>query len=112
MAWWVEDFEITVDDLVNFRLSDGSITLELMGFVSIDGPVARFSGCHIQGPGANTVGPSTLRQAAEWVMELLHVDELRIEGAARTSGAGPGGRPAPLVFRRTGHPDPAAGGGI
>jgi hypothetical protein len=108
MGWSVAGFEITTNDLFDVWLSNGHIEIELLGFVDLNGSLVTLSGCHIQGPGPNTVGSSMLREISRWVMELLDVDEVRIEGAARTSGANPGRRPAPLVFRRVGNVDPAA----
>ncbi len=101
-------FEITPPNLIDVWLSDGRVEVELIAIAEIDSRTAMLSGCHIQGPGPNTMGLSALRHVAQWTMELLDVDELRIEGAARTSGANPGRRPTPLVFRRADHVDPAA----
>jgi hypothetical protein len=55
---------------------------------------------HVQGPGANAIGPGNLRSLAEVVMERLDFDALEIEGALRTTGASPGRRPRPLRFTR------------
>jgi hypothetical protein len=101
-------FEITTNDLFDVWLSNGHIEIELLGFADVNGSLATLSGCHIQGPGPNTAGLSMLHEISRWVMELLDVDELRIEGAARTSGSNPGRRPTTLVFRRVGHADSAA----
>ncbi len=108
MDWRLVTFEIIANDLFDVRISNGSIEIELLGFADINGPTATLSGCHIQGPGPNTADRSMLRQIAEWVMELLDVDELRIEGATRTSGTNPGRRPTPCIFRRTCHTVPSA----
>jgi hypothetical protein len=58
-------------------------------------------GCHVQGSGPNTVSVGGLKALANWVMENFAVEEVRIFGAARTSGARPGPRPHPYIFRRT-----------
>jgi hypothetical protein len=65
MPWQVVGLEITADDLIDVSLSDGRTGLELMGFAKIDGPVATLSGCHVQGPGPNTLGVLVLRQVAQ-----------------------------------------------
>ena len=54
------------------------------------------------------LGIAGLRYLIRWAMEQLDVDEFRIEGATRTSGAGPGRRPATLIFRRGGSTRPTA----
>ena len=98
------DFEIESGDVAFVRLARGAAEIEAMFYAHLTGRVAMFSRLDIQGAGPNTPGWTALRELAQSVMELLDVDELRIEGAARTSGAGPGRRPAPLVFRRVGNP--------
>jgi hypothetical protein len=95
MALNVVDLEIGRDDVVYVRLLHGTIEIEAMFYAHLTGRVAIFSRLDILGAGPNTLGWSALRELAQSVMELLDVDELRIEGAARTSGAGPGRRPAP-----------------
>jgi hypothetical protein len=103
MALSVVDFEIGRADVIYVRLLHDSTEIEATFFAYLIGQVATFSRLDIQGAGPNTVGWAALRELAQSVMELLDVDELRIEGSARTSGATPGRRPAPLVFRRVGN---------
>jgi hypothetical protein len=103
------DFEIERGDVASVRLATGTVEIEAMFYAHLTGRVAIFSRLDIQGAGPNTLGWVTLRELAQSVMELLDVDELRIEGTARTSGAGPGRRPTPLVFRRVGAVGTAAG---
>ena len=93
------DFEIEPGDVVFVRLAKGPAEIEAMFYAHLIGRVAALSRLDIQGAGPNTIGWARLRDLAQSVMELLDVDELRIEGAVRASGAGPGRRPAPLVFR-------------
>lgn len=59
-------------------------------------------GYHMHGEnvGPNEFGWRQLRWLADAVMEILDVDEIRIEGEVRTSGANPGHRPRPLRFAR------------
>lgn len=95
MTWRVVDLEITPDDLVFARLSNGTVAIDVLGFLEITRRSAILRGMHIQGGGRNTMGLPALRAMAHWLKEYLDVDELRIEGATRTSGAGPGRRPAP-----------------
>ena len=99
MPWRVADLEITPDDLVSARLSNGTEAIDVLAFLHMTQRTATLRGMHIQGGGRNTMGLPALRALAHWLKEYLDVDELRIEGATRTSGSGPGRRPAPLVFR-------------
>ncbi|HVB66526.1 MAG TPA: hypothetical protein VNE67_01555, partial [Acetobacteraceae bacterium] len=101
MPWnLVPDPEIAPDDLVHACLTDGRIRVEILGYIRIAARTAWIEDLHIQGPGPRQLGIGRLRDLARWAMEALDVDELCIEGAARTSGAGPGRCPAALVFRR------------
>ena len=109
MHWRLVDLQIEPGDFVFVRLSIDAFELEAMFYVHLDWRLAVLRRLDIQGAGPNTLGVPGLRGLAQWVMEALDVDELRIEGATRTSGAGPGRRPAPHVFRRAGHPGTAAG---
>lgn len=55
---------------------------------------------HVDGPGPRTFGPSRLRAAVRDTMEQFDVGILEVRGFKRTTGAGPGRLPPPLVFRR------------
>ena len=83
------DFEIEPGDVVFVRLAKGPAEIEAMFYAHLIGRVAALSRLDIQGAGPNTIGWARLRDLAQSVMELLDVDELRIEGAVRASGAGP-----------------------
>jgi len=52
------------------------------------------------GVGPNVVGLQNLRAIAREALLRMGCHELEIEGATRTSGAGPGRTPPPLRFRR------------
>ena len=98
MNWSVLELELERDTAA-VRFSNGLIEIEVYCDVRELGlRRAVLVGVHVQGPGPNQVGPK-IRSLAKWVKALLDVDELRIEGATRTSGAGPGRDPAPIVFR-------------
>ncbi len=55
---------------------------------------------HVDGPGRGTVGVAALRHAVDELMETFGVGVVEIRGFRRTTGAGPGRVPKPLVFRR------------
>src|SRR5579872_2298859 len=102
MTLVILDIEIDAGDVVSVRLSRGFVEIEAIFYAGSSDRVATLSRLDIQGAGKNTTGWSVLRQMAQEVMEFLDVDELRIEGTTRASGANPGRRPTPLVFRRIG----------
>ena len=94
------NFEETEGNTVRILVEWGVDTLEIVAELEMDGKIMVARGVHIQGPGKNRLGWPKLRGLAEDLMEKLELDELRIEGATRTSGAGPGRKPRPRVFRR------------
>lgn len=55
----------------------------------------------------NSVGLHNLRTLAQVVMERMDYDELVIEGATRTTGAGPGRLPGRIRFTRRDVPAPS-----
>lgn len=55
---------------------------------------------HVDGPGVGTLGVGGLRRVVDEVMETYGVERPEIRGFRRTTGAGPGRVPSPLVFRR------------
>ena len=104
MAWQLLSLELEPGDFCFARFSDGAGELSAMFYAELHNQVAVLRRLDVQGAGPNRLGWPALRQFAQWLMEALDVDELRVEGAARTSGAGPGRRPAPIVFRRPRYP--------
>ena len=97
--WLVEVLEFSADDVIHVRCRRGAVFVEVVADVVLNDRVAVLSGGHFQGSGPNTVGPTVLRSLAREVRSWLGVDELRIEGATRTTGASPGHDPRPLIFR-------------
>jgi hypothetical protein len=91
-------FELEGDTL-SAELSCQSQTISIVADVAFEGRVALLWSGHIHGDGANTLGGAALLSLIRWAMEFLDVDELRIAGAPRTSGANPGHTPRLLVFR-------------
>ena len=96
--WRTLEFDFGGTNTVLVTLTDGARVVEIVTDVEFVGRVALLRGLHIQGGGRNTLGPSALRELINWAKVQLDVEQLRIEGATRTSGAGPGRVPPPLVF--------------
>ena len=98
-AWRVEILEIAARDVVHFRCRRGDAHFEVVADLTVGVGFATLSGVHVQGSGPNTVGSGVLLMLAREVRRWLGVDELRVEGATRTTGAGPGHEPRPFVIR-------------
>jgi hypothetical protein len=75
--------------------------VSIIGALDIEGRTLFVRNAHIQSQaGANDFGIAKLRVMAQAELERIDCDEVRIEGAARTTGANPGHRPGPLRFTR------------
>jgi hypothetical protein len=96
MCWRVLELDVG-QDVFLARLADGTIEIEVCADIQLEGRRALLRSLHVYGPGPNSVG-ARLRSLALWVKDSLDVDELRIEGATRATGASPGRKPTPLVF--------------
>ncbi|GAA0583944.1 hypothetical protein [Caenispirillum bisanense] len=104
----VEVFDdLSEADAVTVRLQTPAGLLAMMADVRFEGRVLILTGVHTHGEdiGPGSLGPVRLRWLAQAVMEVVDCDEIILEGAIRTTGAGPGRRPGRLRFRRP----PAAG---
>jgi hypothetical protein len=97
-VWRTLEFDFGGTDTVLVTLTDGVQVIEVLADVELAGRSAVLRGLHINGGGRNTLGQRAMRELINWTKAQLDVDELRIEGATRTSGAGPGRIPPPLVF--------------
>ena len=95
--WHALEFEFD-GDTVWVSFSDGAQVIQVMADVKFVGRTAVFRGLHIDGDGSNAHGQRALRELINWIKVQLDVDHLRIEGALRISGAGPGRLPSALVF--------------
>jgi hypothetical protein len=75
-------------------------TIMVMAEAALEGRCLTLFGLHIHGVdvGANELRVAGLRRMVQEVMEDLNVDEIVIEGAIRTTGAGPGRTPRRLRF--------------
>jgi len=90
------------DDIIVATIVSDYATLMLMAEVEFASKSLVLRGLHVHGTdvAANELGVAGLRRLLREAMELLDVEEIRIEGARRTSGAGPGRTPRALRFAR------------
>jgi hypothetical protein len=98
VVWRTLEFDFGGTDTVLVKLTNGAQVIEVLTDVELVGRTAVLRGLHILGSGRNTLGPAALRELINWAKVQLDVEKLRIEGATRTSGAGPGRIPPALVF--------------
>jgi hypothetical protein len=89
-------------DVVLARIETTAGTIMVLTEVEAVGRVLILRGLHVQGEdvGVNQLSVAGIRQIIRDTMEDLDVDEIVIEGAVRTTGAGPGRRPRHLRFTR------------
>jgi len=97
-VWRTLEYDFGGTDTVLVKLTDGVHVIEVLADVEFTGRTAVLRGLHILGSGPNTLGPRALRGLINWAKVQLDVDQLRIEGATRTSGTGPGRNPPILDF--------------
>jgi hypothetical protein len=92
----------TDDPVMTLRILVPGGAILAMAEVELAGRVLVARRLHIHGEGltANEAGPANLRVLARRLLEELDLDELVIEGAHRTTGAGPGRRPRRLRLTR------------
>jgi hypothetical protein len=100
-------FDIIADDtddpVVTIRVATPAGELQIMAEVleANDGKTLKLQGVHVHSDaGPNAFGLSALRLIASIVMERMDYGEVIVEGAVRTTGAGPGRRPRALRFSR------------
>src|ERR1700722_11859581 len=97
----------TADQVVTVRIATPMGGNFAMAEVEISGRNLVLNGFHIHSDaGVRQIGVSNLRMLAEHVLEELDYDELIIQGASRTTGAGPGRAPGRLRFTRRCVPSP------
>jgi hypothetical protein len=99
---WTITVEDADGDTFSVELVRGCHAVSIIADVTFENRVACLWGVHILGAGANRLGSRLLLSLVPWALEYLDVDEIRIAGASRTSGAGPGCLPASLAFRLDG----------
>ena len=96
--WRTLEFDFGGTDTVLVTLTDGAAVVQVLTDVEFIGRTTVPRRLHIHGSGRNALGPAALRGLINWAKVQLDVEKLRIEGATRTSGAGPGRIPPALVF--------------
>ena len=79
------------------RTSAGKI--EAVASMSKEADVLRFTGLHIEGPGAGTIGLSGLRALGRDLGRSEGVRTVIIQGARRISGANAGRIPRQIIIR-------------
>jgi hypothetical protein len=96
--------------IVLARIETSAGTLEVLAQAALEGRRLTLAGLHVHGVNVatNDLGVGGIRRIVREVMEELDVDEITIEGAIRTTGAGPGRSPRHLRFARSISPDKQA----
>lgn len=105
--WRSEDIIVTIDEtlsedrLVTVGVETPAGELQVMGeVVRLDNECLRVVRAHIQGLAPGACGTGNLIVIARKVLEIIDVEEIVIEGSARTSGANPSHTPRPFRLRK------------
>jgi hypothetical protein len=95
-------------DLPTARVKTPAGRIEIMAVFEFQSRTILAREAHIQSDaGPNAFGAHTLRRIVSVLLEQLDHDHLVVEGAVRTTGAGPGRRPGRLRFSRNPRPPTA-----
>ena len=97
MPYSFAHFEVDGDFIISV-ITDGVREWHVAATVRFRGDTMILQGFHMHGAGRGSTGIARLRSMAAWLKDELSVRRLRIEGSPRTSGAGPGRIPRPVVF--------------
>ena len=73
---------------------------EILGTISIVGRMLRVERAHVDGPGPGVFGRAGLNAIGRKLLEESDVDEIVIEGSARSTGRNKGRIPKPVRLRR------------
>jgi hypothetical protein len=102
--WSLDEITIEIDEaeppLVIVRVTTPVGSLELTGEVRRIGRVLYCERVHIQGLAAGALGRAGLNAVGRKILVEIDVDQVVIEGSARTSGKGAGKTPRPIRFPR------------
>jgi hypothetical protein len=73
-------------------------TIEIIGSVTRRGRVLRLDRVHVQGLAPGALGRAGLNAIGRKLLEEADVDEIVIQGGARTTGRNKGKQPRPIRF--------------
>jgi len=102
--WSAAEITVEIDDvdhpvmIVRIVLPVG--TLDLIGNVARIGRTLRIDGAHVQGLTPGALGRGGLNAIGRKLLEEADVDEIVIQGGARTTGQRKGKVPQPIRFPR------------
>jgi hypothetical protein len=100
--WTADDITVEID-LVEHPVMIVRITvpigvLEVAGSISRTGRVLYIDGAHVQGLAPGAVGRTGPNAIGRKLLEEADVDQIVIQGGARTTGRNKGARPRPIRF--------------
>jgi hypothetical protein len=102
--WSLDDIEIHVierdADVFHVEVLTPAGVLEPLGAVSVSERVLHSREVHAWGLTPGALGRAGLNAIARKLLVEADVDEIVIEGGARTTGSRPGRRPRPFTFPR------------
>jgi hypothetical protein len=92
------------DDVMIAAITCAGLTIEVIGRVTIEERVLRIRQAHVQGAYPGALGRSGLNAIGRRLLEETDVDQVVIEGGARTTGRNPGRAPRPFRYPSRLHP--------
>jgi hypothetical protein len=104
MMWTSDQITLEIDDVEHPEMIVVITTpvgiISLMAGVSIVNRVLRMDRTHIGGLKPGSLGRAGLNAVGRKLMELADVDQIIIQGSARTAGRNEGKTPRPIRFPR------------
>ena len=102
--WGVDDIAVEIDlvdhPVMIVRITVPVGTLEVIGSVSKIGRILHIDGAHVQGLAPGALGRAGLNAIGRKLLEEADVNEIVIQGGARTTGRSKGARPRPIRYPR------------
>ena len=108
MMWTSDQIVVEIEDAEHpeliVRIATPMGVLRLMANVSITKRVLRMDRVHVEGLKPGALGRTGLNAIGRKLMELADVEEVIIQGSARTTGRNPANIPRPIRFPHKAEP--------
>jgi hypothetical protein len=86
------------DDVMIAVIRCTGFVIEVIGRVAVEQRVLRVRQAHVQGARPGAVGRAGLNAIGRRLLEEIDVDQVVVEGGARTTGRNPGRAPRPFRY--------------
>ena len=107
--WTLDQISVEIEEaegsIIQAVIDTPAGTLRLLASVAIVGRVLLLDGAHIGGLAPGAIGRAGLNAVGRKLVELADVDQIIIQGSARTTGRRKGNVPRPIRFPGQAAPD-------